>query len=378
MYSTPPFTLGIEEEYLVVDRDSMELRAVPETMLAAAKERLHDHVSPEMRDCMIEIGTPVCTDIGEARGHLRELRRALADIAEGHGLAIVAASCHPFGNPEAHSTGKGQRYDDIAHDIGGLARRLMTCGMHVHVGCGEDDELRMDLMRQIGWFLPLVLGLSASSPYWKGEDTQLASWRLSVFSSLPRAGLPPEFDSWAAYRRAVDIMVNAGVIEDATKIWWDVRPSEAWPTLEVRIADVMPRLEEALSVAALVQSAMRMLWRLKSRHMRWRVYDRVLIEENRWRAERYGTEATLIDVATGELAPLSDLLREVMELMEADAAVLGCGTELRRCLDIANEGGSAARQRRLVAAAEADGAERPEALRMLLRALADEFVADLD
>ena len=377
MSGEPQFTLGIEEEYLVVDRDTMDLAAVPESMLKAAKDRLHDHVSPEFRDCMIEIGTPVSADIGEARGHLTHLRRTLRDIADDHGLAILAMSCHPFGAPEAQSTGPGTRYVDIAADIGGLARQLMTCGMHVHVGTGEDPELRIDLMRQFTYFLPLVLALSASSPFWKGEDTELASYRLSVFDRIPRSRLPPDFESWAAYEKAVGVLTGAGIIEDASKIWWDMRPSHAWPTLETRIADVMPRMEEALSVAALIQSAMRMLWRLKQNHMRWRVYDRVLIEENRWRAQRYGTEARLLDFNTGALVPLADMLSDTVDLLAPDAAALGSGGELHHALVIAGEGGSAARQRAVHAQAVADGADPEEALRLIARAVTEEFAEGL-
>ena len=377
MTGEPQFTLGIEEEYLVVDRDTMDLAAVPETMLAGAKDKLHDHVSPEFRDCMIEIGTPVSADIGEARGHLAHLRRTLRDIADDHGLAILAMSCHPFGEPEAQSTGPGTRYVDIAADIGGLARQLMTCGMHVHVGTGDDQELRIDLMRQFTWFLPLILGLSASSPYWKGEDTELASYRLSVFDRIPRSRLPPDFESWAAYEKAVGVLTGAGIIEDASKIWWDMRPSEAWPTLETRIADVMPRMEDALGVAALIQSGMRMLWRLKQNHMRWRVYDRVLIEENRWRAQRYGTEAALLDFNTGELVPLAQMLSETVDLLAPDAAALGAGAEIRHCVEMAGAGGSATRQRRLYAEATEAGAEPLEALRTIARRVTEEFAEGL-
>ena len=311
--SEPPFTLGIEEEYLVLDAETMDLAPVPDSMLKAAEDRLHEQVSPEFRDCMIEVGTRVSASIAEARADLAGLRTALAEIADDHGLRVLAVSCHPFGRPEAQSTGPRQRYVEIAHDIGGLAKRLMTCGMHVHVGLGEDDELKIDLMRQFVWFLPIVLALSGSSPFWKGEDTELASWRLSIFDSIPRSRLPPAFGSWAEYRKGVDTLTRAGIIEDASKIWWDMRPSEAWPTLEVRIADVMPRLDEAVAVAAFIQSGMRMLWRLKQRHMRWREYDRFLIEENRWRAQRYGTEAELLDFVSGELEPLSDIVAEAIE-----------------------------------------------------------------
>ena len=376
----PDFSLGIEEEYLTVDARTMDLAAVPDSMLAAAHERLHDQVSPEFRDCMIEVGTRVCPDIAAAREDLRLLRNTLAEIADDHGLAVFAVPCHPFGDPESRATGPEQRYANIAHDIGGLSRQLMTCGMHVHVGIGDSpaaNDLRIDLMRQFRHFLPLVLALSASSPFWRGRDTELASWRLSIFDAIPRSRVPPDFGSWADYRHALGLLTGAGTIEGAGSIWWDMRPSESFPTLEVRIADVMPRLEQALSVAAFIQATLRMLWRLNRNHMRWRDEEHVLMEENRWRAQRYGTEATLIDSATGRLVPMTGMLEQALDLMTADATVLDCTSELRGTLDIARTGGSAARQRETVQQALDFGADRPEALRELMRGLAAEFRAGL-
>ncbi|GAD57333.1 carboxylate-amine ligase [Limimaricola cinnabarinus] len=376
--SDPAFSLGIEEEYLVVDAETMDLAAVPDEMLAAAKKRLGDQVSPEFRDCQIEIGTSVAADIAEARADLAHLRGGLAEVADDHGLALVAVSCHPWGDPESQGTGHAARYDKIAEDIGGIARRLMTCGMHVHVGLGEDHELRADLMAQASYFLPFVLALSASSPYWRGEDTRLSSWRLNIFDQCPRSGLPPRIESWAEYRKMVDALVSAGIIEDASKIWWDLRPSEAWPTLETRIADVMPRMEEALSVAAFVQCVMRMLYRLKTENKRWRVYERFLIEENRWRAQRYGTEGTLLDLGRNQLRPMQELLGELEEMMEPDARALGCLDELRGTRRIAQQGSSATRQRRAYDAAISAGAEPREALRKMLRGVSAEFLEGVE
>ncbi|RVV99472.1 carboxylate-amine ligase [Mesobaculum littorinae] len=369
----PDFTLGIEEEYLAIDPGTMELAAIPEAMFRHAKDRLGSKVSPEFRDCMIEIGTGVCRDIGEAREDLAQLRRGVAEVAEDHGLAIIAASCHPFSDPASRATGQSDRYDAIAEDIGGIARRLMTCGMHVHVGLGDDPELRVDLMQQFTYFLPLVLGLSASSPFWKGEDTMLQSWRLNVFDSVPRTGLPPKFDSWSDYRRTVDVLVENEIVEDATKIWWDLRPSEAWPTLETRIADVMPRVEEALSVAAFIQSAMAMLWRLKQHNQRWRIYDRFLVEENRWRAQRYGTAGTLLDLGQRKLRPFAEIVAQLVEEMETEAAWLGCLNEVRGTMTIAEHGSSARRQRAVHDRALADSADPREALRAVVGSLAQEF-----
>ncbi|KAF0674780.1 carboxylate-amine ligase [Profundibacterium mesophilum] len=369
----PAFSIGIEEEYLAVDPDTMDLAPVPPEMLEEAKDALGDKVSPEFRACQIEIGTGVCADIGEARSDLANLRCTLSEIAERHGRVLAAVSCHPFGEPENQETGPAARYDEIAEDIGGIARRLMTCGMHVHVGLGEDDELRADLMQQFTTFLPYVLALSASSPYWKGEDTRLESYRLNVFDSVPRSGLPPRFDHWSDYRRTVDLLVDNEIVEDASKIWWDLRPSEAFPTLEVRIADVCPRMEDALSIAAFIQSGMRLLWRLKTQSQRWRIYERFLIEENRWRAQRYGTNGTLLDLGRGHLSPFADMLEDLTGQMRADAEALGCADELNGCLDIARNGASATRQRKAFEAATNKGEAPKDALREVLREVTSEF-----
>ena len=369
----PAFSLGIEEEYLVIDAKTMDLAPVPPEMLDEAKSRLGDKVSPEFRACQIEIGTGVCADIAEARDDLSNLRCTLNEIADHHGLALVALSCHPFGEPEKQAVAPAARYDEIAEDIGGIARRLMTCGMHVHVGLGDDNELRVDLMQQFANFLPFILALSASSPFWKGEDTRLESYRLNVFDSVPRSGLPPRFEHWSGYRRTVDLLIDNEIIEDASKIWWDLRPSEAYPTLEVRIADVCPRMEDALAIAAFVQSGMRLLWRLKTQSQRWRIYDRFLIEENRWRAQRYGTNGSLLDLGRGKLAPFGSLIEDLVEQMSADAAALGCAPELRHCLDIAAQGASATRQRQAFAAARDAGQDDRSALRAVLQDAASEF-----
>ena len=248
--------------------------------------------------------------------------------------------------------------------------------MHVHVGLG-DDALRVDLMPQMSYFLPHLLALSGSSPYWQGRDTGLASYRLTVFDNLPRTGLPPELTSWAEYRRTVDALVDIGIIEDSSKIWWDLRPSHSFPTLESRICDVCPRLDHTLSIAAATQALMRMLWRLKTRNLRWRSYDRFLIAENRWRAQRYGMEEGLIDFGRGEIVPFDRLMDELIELIGEDAGVLQSVEAVERLREIPAEGCSASRQRAVFDAAVAAGASREEGLRAVVGHLIDEFHADL-
>lgn len=372
----PEFTLGIEEEYLLVDRDSRALAVAPEGFIDACRAELQEQVSPEFKQCQVEIGTRACRGIAEARDDLKRLRATISEHAERHNLAPIAASCHPFADwKEQHHTDK-DRYHALHRDLAGVARRLLICGMHVHVGI-DDDDARIDLMRQMPYFLPHLLALSTSSPFWQGEDTGLASYRISVFDNLPRTGLPPDFQSWGEYERSTGALTSLGVIEDATRIWWDIRPSARFPTLETRIMDVSPRLEDAIALAAVNQSLLRMLWRLRIRNQRWRVYDRFLVGENRWRAQRYGVTEGLIDFGIGEIRPLPALMAELLELIEEDAEALGCLAEAERVLAIAAGGTSADRQREVAERATAAGGGHDAAMTAVVDHLIAEYHEDL-
>ncbi|MFZ1813201.1 MAG: carboxylate-amine ligase [Rhizobiaceae bacterium] len=373
----PPFTLGVEEEYLLVDRETLDLVPAPDALMADCVRELEGQVSPEFLQCQIEVGTGVCSTVHEAGVDLARLRRTIAQSAGEFGLAPIAASCHPFADwHNQHFTDK-ERYRALERDLAGVARRMLICGMHVHVGL-EPDALRIDLMNQFSYFLPHLLALSTSSPYWKGDDTGLNSYRLTIFDNLPRTGLPPRFSSWAEYERSVQIIIASGLIEDSTKIWWDMRPSARFPTLESRICDVQPRLADALALTALTQSLMHMLWRLKARNQRWRIYDRFLIGENRWRAQRYGTGEGLIDFGKGEVVPYGELLEELIGLVSDSAAELGCLDEVESARAILKSGTSADRQRAVHAAALSGGADKAEALREVVRSLIAEFGEGLD
>ena len=257
-----------------------------------------------------------------------------------------------------------------------VARRLLICGMHVHVGI-DDDELRIDLMNQASYFLPHLLMLSTSSPFWRGEDSGLKSYRVSVFDELPRTGLPSRFESWSEYRRHVDVLVHAGLIEDASMIWWDIRPSARFPTLEMRITDVCPPLDDAVAIAALYQCVIRMLWRLRRGNQRWRIYDRMLIEENRWRAKRYGIDEGLVDFGKGEVVACATLLDELIELTAEDASALDCEAEILHCRTIIARGTSAHRQLATYAAALGGGSSGEQAVRDVVDLLIEETVRDL-
>jgi len=372
----PDLTIGIEEEYLLVDRDSLDLAAAPAAMMDECASALEGQFSPEFLECQVEIGTRVCAEINEAREDLKRLRSKVARIAAKHNLAPIAASCHPFSDWRAQHHTRKERYDTLRSDLAGVVRRLLICGCHVHVGI-PDNDMRIDMVNQLKYFLPHLLALSCSSPFWQGEDTGLSCYRLTVFDNLPRTGLPPRMESWGEFTRSVNALVELGVIEDSSKVWWDLRPSSHFPTVESRICDVSPRLETALTIAALTQALTRMLWRLAAKNQRWRIYDNFLIAENRWRAQRYGTGSGLIDFGAREIVPFADLMEELTELLAEDAGVLRSLREVENARTIVQEGTAADRQRHVFEQAQADGQTREDALRAVVAHLVEEFHADL-
>jgi carboxylate-amine ligase len=373
----PSFSLGIEEEYLLVDRQTRDLVPdPPEAMLEECHKRLEGRVSPEFLRCQIEVGTRVCSSLSEARADLAHLRATVAEVAGGHGLAPIAAATHPFASWTAQKPTERERYLTLARDMQAPARRLIICGLHVHVGL-EDPQLRIDLLGQVAYFLPHLLALSTSSPFWRGNDTGLKSYRVAVFNEMPRTGLPESFDSYAEYERHLRVLVNAGLIEDGTKLWWDCRPSARFPTLELRIPDICTRLDDGIAIAALYRCLLRMLWRLRISNQRWRRYSHMLINENRWRAQRYGLDEGLVDFGKGEVVPVADLLEEIIALTREDAEALGCVAEVERARDIIRRGTSAHRQLAVYRAAVEAGSAREEALRRVVDWLIEETVAGL-
>ena len=358
----PEFTIGIEEEYLLVDRTTRNLASDPPPALMSRLESiLGGQVSPEFLRTQVEVGTKVCGSIAEAREDLARLRREVSGAAAEHGLAIISASTHPFAQWQDQKTTDKERYALLARDLQTVLRRLVICGMHVHVGIGDED-LRIDLMNQVKYFLPHLYGISTSSPFWGGGDTGLKSYRKSVFKALPRTGLPPDFNSWAEYERHVDALVGPGVLEDATRLWWDVRPSARYPTIELRIPDICTYIEDGVTVAALYLSILSMLYRERSDNRRWRQYASMLIEENIWRAQRYGVEGSMVDFGAGELVPFGNLIDELVELVSEDAEALGCLPELEHARAIVTEGTSADKQLATYHAAREAGAGDHEAL----------------
>ena len=374
----PSFSVGIEEEYLLVDRRSRDLVTdMPPAMLEDCESLAEGQpVSRELLRSQIEVGTRVCKNLTEARAALVCLRRAVAQVADSHGLAPIAASTHPFAVWQQQKHTERDRYAALTEEMQAAARRLLICGMHVHVGI-DDDELRIDLMNQLSYFLPHMLALSCSSPFWEGQDTGLKSYRLTVFDALPRTGIPEQFASFAEYQRHVSTLVNAKLLEDGTMIWWDLRPSARYPTLETRIMDVCTNVDDALCVAAFITCILRMLYRLRRRNQRWRIYTPALLSENRWRAMRYGFDAGLMDLARGEIIPFADLLDELLELVDEDVDALQCRGEVEHARTILARGSSAHQQVAVHQSALDSGASPLEALHAVVDHLIAETVAGL-
>jgi carboxylate-amine ligase len=374
----PSFTIGIEEEYLLVDRDSRDAVIEPpqEIFDKCARDAEQGVVEPELLRSQIEVETTVCETVAQARQELAQLRKLASDICNQYNIAPIAASTHPFAEWHAQRSTDKQRYHTLFRDMQSLARRLLICGMHVHVGI-EDDELRLELLNQFSQYLPLLLALSTSSPFWEGENTGLKSYRLTVFDNFPRSGLPEQFKDFADYQQHMAILQKAKVIEDPTFIWWDMRISARYPTLECRIADVCTHLDDAMSIAALTQSILHYLYRMRREHKTVPVYSRFLINQNRWRAMRYGYDQGLVEFTSAQVIPVDDWLSDIVEKVYRDAEELGCAQELERVLDIPKHGTSAHKQIATYEHACASAKAPPEALQAVVDMLIDETVKDL-
>ena len=357
----PSLSLGVEEEYLLVDPASRDLVvAPPADFMARCQERLAGRATHELLQAQVEVDTRVCPGIAGVRLELTELRAAVARTAQDFGMALIAASTHPFANWRAQKKVEKERYAVLARDMQTLASRLVICGMHIHAGI-EDEELRIDLMNQAAYFLPHLLALSTSSPFWEGHATGLKAYRPTIFGDLPRSGLPEYFASADEWHHMLRLLAQTGLCDDPTKIWWDVRPSVRFPTLELRICDVCTRLEDALSIAALWQSILATLYRLRAGNQTWRRYRRTLVEENKWLAQRHGIGAELADYGALTCKPFGQLLEELILLVRPEAERLGCLDEVLNARHILGRGTSADRQLAVHAQALADGADEREA-----------------
>ena len=340
---TPSLTIGIEEEYQIIDPATRELCSYVQQFLEQGQTVLPDQVRPEFLQSQVEAGTRICQNIQEARRELFRMRRSIWEMAEREGLWVAAAGTHPFSLWEHQAVSPFGRYPELARFLQDVGRRLLIFGMHVHVGI-EDRELLIEVMNQLRYFLPHLHALSTSSPFWHGRDTGLKSYRSVVFGSLPRTGIPPQFASYADYRRYVALLLATGSIDEPTHIWWDVRPSEKFPTLEIRIPDMCTRVEETLCIAALVQAIVAKLVQLRQANQSWRLYPKHLLDENKWRAVRYGIEGDLIDFGKAKEIPFPTLIEELLAWVDDVADELGSRAEIQYVHTILGQGTSADRQ----------------------------------
>ncbi|MDU8945807.1 carboxylate-amine ligase [Ovoidimarina sediminis] len=349
--------IGIEEEYLLVDPETRSLAArPPREFMEQCKATLGEQVMHEFLQAQVEIGTSVCRTISEARDQLVTLRGTIAETAAAHGMRMIAASTHPWAHWREQEPVDMERYRILGAEHRTLARRMAICGMHVHAGI-EDKNLRVELMSQVSYFMPHLLALSTSSPFWEGHDTGLKAFRPIIIGDLPRSGFPEVFENWNDWLELLDDLEATSGITDPSRIWWDIRPSGKHPTLEIRVCDICTRLEDGLTIAALYQSILAYLCHLRENNERRRHYRRILLAENKWRAQRYGVDAKMADFGKRIQVPFVDLTDELVELLSPFAEDLGCLAEVQRARTIARRGTSADEQLRVYNEALGDGAD---------------------
>jgi len=335
--------LGVEEEYQIVDPETGELQSFITQILKDGHITVAD-VKPELHQSVVEVGSTVCQTPEEIRSELVRLRRAVMDLAAKDGLEILAAGTHPFSSWMDQEITPLERYQGVEQDLQDLARKNLIFGMHVHVGI-EDPEFLIDTMKVARYFLPHILALSSSSPFWIGRNTGLKSYRSVLWRNFPRTGLPPTFETFADYEKIVRVLVKANAIPDASKIWWDMRPHHLYPTLEFRMCDMCTRVDEAVCIAAMLQALVAKLWKLRCDNMSFRVYPLSLIEENKWRAVRYGVQGNLVDFGQEIERPARQVIHELLEWFLEDVVdELGSREQVEYALKILDEGTSADRQ----------------------------------
>lgn len=333
MTKTPSFTLGIEEEFQVVDPETRELRSHLSEMFAQGEATLHDQIKREMHQPVVEVGTNICRDIAEARREVTKLRTEIIRLARANGLRVAAAGTHPFTHWSTVEITDNERYAKIIYDLQMVARANLIFGLHVHVAI-EDLETRIHVMNAVRYFLPHIFALSVNSPFWCGTDTGWKSYRAKVFERFPRTGIPDHFNSSAEFDDFVRTLVMTNCIDDAKKIWWDVRPHPYFPTLEYRICDVPMRIDETICFAALFQAVTYKLWLLFSRNQGWRLHRRALINENKQRAARFGLDGKLIDLGKRIEVRTEDLFEELLVFVEDVVDHLGSRDEVNYVHDI--------------------------------------------
>jgi carboxylate-amine ligase len=335
------YQFGIEEEYFLVEAETKEIVTTrPAAFFAAVKKALGDQVSSEMLQSQIEVATKPHVDMARANAELRELRRQVASHAAQHRLAIIAAGTHPTAKWATARQSPGERYDTVMQDLQIIGQRDMLCGMHVHVELPHGDD-RIDVMYRMLPYLPLFIALSTSSPFWQSMRTGLKGYRLAAYDELPRTGIPELFRTRAEFDAYIQALTRAGVIPDASYVWWAIRPSHKHPTLELRAPDSCTFVDDSIAIAALYRSLIRQLCHNPLRNWELTAVMRAIIVENKWRAQRYGISGTFVNIDGDGATTVSDMLDQVIEDVLPHAEALGCTAELRRCRAIVGAGTSA-------------------------------------
>jgi carboxylate-amine ligase len=340
----PSFTLGIEEEYQTVDPDTRDLRShIHAEILEKGRLILQERVKAEMHQSVVEVGTSVCKNIKEARIELKSLRREMIRLARENGLRLASAATHPFGDWRLQEVTPDARYKNIVEDMQLVARANLIFGLHVHVGI-EDRETAIHMMNHARYFVPHLLALSTNSPFWLGMNTGLKSYRCKVFDKFPRTNMPDFFPSWGEYENYVKLLIKTHSIDNAKKIWWDIRPHPFFPTLEFRVCDIPMRVDETLALAALIQATVAKLYKLHCSNQGFRLYRRSLLMENKWRAARYGIEGKLIDFGKQEEVPERELIEEYLAFVDDVLDELDSRQEVEYIREIMKHGTGADRQ----------------------------------
>src|SRR6187200_901322 len=342
----PSFTIGIEEEYQTIDPVTFDLRShINAEIISKGKRQLDERIKAEMHQSVVEVGTGVCRNMKEARADILNLRRAMVKLAKENGLLLCAGATHPFADWRVQDIYPDARYLQVVEDMQIVARANLIFGLHVHVGI-EDRETLIHLMNQLRYFLPHLLALSTNSPFWIGMNTGLKSYRCKVFDRFPRTNIPDTFTSWADFESFVNLLVRTRCIDNAKKIWWDIRPHPVFNTLEIRVCDIPMRVEETLAIAALIQATVVKLFRLHSRNQSWRAYSRALLMENKWRASRYGISGSLIDFGQEAEVDERALLLEYLDWVDDVLDELGSRDAVDHVRWILENGTGADRQLR--------------------------------
>jgi glutamate---cysteine ligase / carboxylate-amine ligase len=337
------FTLGIEEEFAIIDPETRELRSHIQEILEGGKITLKEQIKPEMHQSVVELGTEICDSIKCARTHVIELRSRLAELAGRSGLKIASMGTHPFSHWHDQLITEGERYQEIVKDMQLLARANLIFGLHVHVGI-PNREMAIHVMNQARYFLPHIYALSVNSPFWVGQNTGLKGYRLKVFERFPRTGIPDSFESLSEYEDYCKLLVKTGCIDNAKKIWWDIRLHPFFDTLEVRVCDAQSRVDDTLAIAALIQAVIAKLHKLLRQNITFRIYRRRLLDENRWRAARYGIDGKLIDFGKEAEVETRSLVHELLQFVSTEVNELGSEKEMEHIERIIREGTGADRQ----------------------------------